>query len=66
MTQTISTRADRQHKAEPRQRKVVLRASRSRLLLDRVIDAIPARTVTVLNAFAFVSLGAALVILLLV
>jgi hypothetical protein len=62
MTQTISPRADRQ----PRQRKVVLRASRSRLLLDRVIDAIPARTVPVLNGLAFVSLAAALLILLLV
>ncbi|WP_291295230.1 hypothetical protein [Elioraea sp.] len=62
MTQTITSRADRQ----PRQRKVVLRASRSRLLLDRVIDALPARTVTALNAFAFVSLAAALLILLLV
>lgn len=62
MSQTINARTDR----KPRQRKIVLRASRSRLLLDRVIDAIPARTVPALNAFAFVSLAVALLILLLV
>lgn len=61
MTETISPRADR----GPRQRRVVLRASRSRLLLDRLLDALPPRTVVALNAFAFASLAAALLILLL-
>jgi hypothetical protein len=49
----------------PASRRVVLRASRSRLLLGRVMEALPDRAVTMLNALAFVSLAAALLILLL-
>ena len=46
-------------------RLVTLRASRSRRLLER-IAALPARVTAALNAVAFVSLAAALLILVLV
>lgn len=46
-------------------RRVVLRASRSRALLDRLSASLSDRAVGVLNVLAFVSLAAALLVLLL-
>jgi hypothetical protein len=48
-----------------RDRPVVLRATRSRRALDRLAAAVPERAVTLLNALALVSLGAALLALIL-
>jgi hypothetical protein len=51
-------------RAPRRDRTVILRASRSRRLLDR-LAALPPRVTAALNVLAFVSLAAALLILLL-
>jgi hypothetical protein len=53
------------HRAPRPDRIVTLRASRSRLLLDRITAAVPERAIFALNAVAFVSLASALLILLL-
>jgi hypothetical protein len=66
MNNRIDDRALGRHGRPPRpDRIVMLRASRSRRLLDRVA-ALPPRVTTALNTVAFLSLAAALLVLMLV